>query len=181
MRSTGRAGSWLKVISGDVLATAKNRVRVLWRRGLATAALGLVLALLAAGGAGFLALAVYFALAQAIPPWSAALIVGAILLALALLGALVVRAMLRDGDTEAPSHPPPAGAGAPGAGEERPVDVATRLGEDLGQSLGRRGVRASDVVVAALVAGAVLGASPALRERIFRTDASRDRQRRRRR
>ncbi|MDZ7753254.1 MAG: hypothetical protein U5S82_16775 [Gammaproteobacteria bacterium] len=151
-----------------MLATEGDRIQALWRRALATAALSLALALLAAGGAGFLALAAYLALAQVMAPWSAALIVGGSLLGVALLGALGAWLMLRGRHDGAASQLAPPAAGAPADADERPVDVAARLGEGLGQRLGRRGVRVSDVMVAALVAGTLLGASPALRARLFR-------------
>lgn len=177
MRRTNRGGSWLQGLSGGVVAAAGARVRDLWRRGLATAALSLVLALLAVGGAGFLALAVYFALAQVMAPWSAALIVGGILLGVALIGALGAWLVWRQRYGAIRSQPEPADEGAPGEARERRVDMARRLGEDLGRSLGHRGVRTSDVVMAALVAGAVLGASPALRDRLFRGGGVPSRQR----
>ncbi len=160
-----------------MLATVRDRIRALWRRGLATAAVGLLLALLATGGAGFLAVAAYLALAQVTAPWGAALIVGGTLLGVALLGALGLWLALRDGHAAAPSRPPPAAAGAPADAGEQPVDMAVRLGGDLGRRLGRRGVRTPEVMLGALVVGTVLGASPALRDRLFRTADVRPRQR----
>ncbi|MDZ7750356.1 MAG: hypothetical protein U5S82_01570 [Gammaproteobacteria bacterium] len=181
MSRTHRAASWLRGMAGGVLAAARARVRAVWRRGLAMAVLSLVLALLAVSGAGFLVLAAYLALAQVMAPWSAALIVGGALVGVALLGALGVWLILRGRHDGAASQSAPPAAGAPADADERPVDMAARLGEDLGQRLGRRGVRVSDVMVAALVAGTLLGASPALRARLFRNGGVPPRQRERRR
>jgi hypothetical protein len=101
-------------------------------------------------------------LSESLAPWKAGVIIGVVAILLSLIGGLIVwLAMLRKslsrpvGAKQAPS-------------EENDVDAVTHLGETIGASLFKNGIRTTDIMVAALVAGTVLGASPALRDRLLR-------------
>jgi hypothetical protein len=47
------------------------------------------------------------------------------------------------------------------------VENVAELGRTLGRDLSQYGIRTSDVMLGALLAGTLLGASPALRDRLF--------------
>lgn len=159
--SPGR-GPGLRGAAGRLARPWLNAVGDWWRRLLRQSLLLAACSLVALAGVGFLVAAAYLGLRVVLAPWAAALATGGILLVTAAAGLLAAR--LADGGVDAPAE---CVADEP---REQPVDVATRLGEDLGAHLGRRGVRTTDLVFAGLVAGTVLGASPALRQRLFRRD-----------
>ena len=126
------------------------------------AALGLILALTAAfAGAGFLLAALYVYLAQTMPAWGAALVVAGVCFAIAFVVLLIVRAR---------SSPRGGGAGhgARPAGQASGGGAATDLAFDLGR-VGADRIRDNPKtsVGVALLAGAILGASPELRERLI--------------
>ncbi|MGC1951712.1 MAG: hypothetical protein WA970_03895, partial [Gammaproteobacteria bacterium] len=56
------------------------------------------------------------------------------------------------------SQPAPEAAG---------IDRIARLGETIGASISKQDIRTVDVMIGALIAGALLGASTALRERLL--------------
>lgn len=126
------------------------------------AALGLILALTAAfAGAGFLLAALYVYLAQSLPAWGAALAVAGVCFAIAFVVLLIVRAR---------SAPRRGGAGheTPPSGDATGGGAATDLAFDLGR-LGADRVRDNpkSSMAVALLAGLILGASPALRDRLL--------------
>lgn len=126
------------------------------------AALGLILALTAAfAGAGFLLAAFYVYLAQSMPAWGAALVVAGVCFAVAFVVLLIVRARsARRGGGVGHAAAPSGEAGGGGA--------ATDLAFDLGR-LGADGVRGNpkSSMAVAMLAGLILGASPALRDRLL--------------
>ncbi|MGD8592352.1 MAG: hypothetical protein PVG20_07610 [Thioalkalispiraceae bacterium] len=118
----------------------------------------------ALGGLGFVAVGSYLSLSEVFVPWVAGLIVGCGILLLSLLGAwLTLLYWRRTTQPESPIEPPMENAEA-----QTMVDTAAHLGEIVGESLSKSGIRTTDVMIAALVAGTVLGASPALRDRLLK-------------
>jgi hypothetical protein len=152
---------WLRALAGGITAATMHNVRAWWRRSVAAMALMVFLGLTALGCLAFVSVGVYDSLREILPAWQAGLIVGGGLVAIALLVTLIVVLVILKWSKKAgraEKKPPPV--------QEQLDDIA-HLGETIGASLGK-GVRTTDVMIAALVAGTVLGASPALRDRLFR-------------
>lgn len=154
---TSVAGTGIHGLLKNLLGDIRTR----WRHGMVRNALALAFGLIALGGVAFVAWAAYTALRQALMPWWAGLITGGSLLAVAVIGIWALFRTQGGGREEHPPAEPAAAQNTP------PVDAARRLGQGLGASLRQREVRTTDVVIAALVAGTVLGANPALRERLI--------------
>jgi hypothetical protein len=153
--------SWLKQFVNGIAEEQAQRARAWWRRGLVSSAMIISLALIGLGGVAFVAMAGYFALRLVLVPWAAGLIMGAVMLALSGLGIWMVwRRSAGHGPAEARSAQPAAPAQAQ-------VSSVTRMGEAIGAKLHQRDIRTTDVMIAAMVAGTVLGATPALRERLW--------------
>jgi len=119
----------------------------------------------------FLAVAIiavgsYASLSESYTPWIAGLIVGAAVLVIALIVIAVARHMAQPGFSQQ-TKPRAAPAMEQAAPSQRQVDAVSSIGEHLGASLNNGRVKTIDVLIAALVAGTVLGASPALRNRLF--------------
>jgi hypothetical protein len=146
-------------------------------------------AVIALAAIGFAVMSGYLALSVAMPAWAAALVTAGTLLVLALIAGLVANRYARqplrrpDGPQARRSHGRQShGRQSHGRQPETPpVELATRMGRSLGENLSRRGVRSTDVVIAALVAGVALGVAPALRERFGSTDDDEERRPERRR
>jgi hypothetical protein len=125
--------------------------------------------LVAVTGLTFLAYAAYISLLDVVTPSMAGVIVGCILLVLSLLGALGTwlwaRHIRKQEQQPRQTTISPSVSSPPGE-RQVPVDTITIMGETIGASLNKNGIRTFDVMIAALVAGTVLGASPALRHRL---------------
>jgi hypothetical protein len=110
----------------------------------------------------FIAVGSYLSLSERMVPWKAGLIVGGGVLILSVIGALSAGFLVQRRKTTQPSSK---SQSAPDAAR---IDSIARLGETIGASISKQGIRTVDVMIGALVAGALLGASPALRERLLR-------------
>jgi hypothetical protein len=162
-------------------AEAKIRqAREQWRRGMVLTGVTAVCAVVALCGFGFMAAAAYLALREILLPWQAALIVGGAALALSLIGVLSARVLLARrpaGQARAAGNPGP-------HHDEAQVERIAELGRALGEGLSRHGIHTADVMLGALLAGALLGASPGLRDKLLgrrrgaRNAAARDPERR---
>jgi len=105
----------------------------------------------------------YASLSVFYTPWIAGFIVGSVIIALSVIGALAVWFATRPPISEPPrkyasSMPPP---------QNTQIDAVAHIGEHIGESLNNGRIKTVDVIIAALVAGTVLGASPALRRRLL--------------
>jgi len=144
-------------------ARIAERVQTWWQHQAVAAVLLVVCAVIALAAIGFAVASAYLALSVAMPAWAAALVTAGTLLVLALIAGLVAnsyaRRPLRRPATSAARQP-----------KAPPVELASRMGRSLGENLSRRGVRSTDVVIAALVAGVALGVAPALRDRFGNSD-----------
>ena len=155
---------WIGAMMGRATANKTRQLREVFERGVVystlvrlSAAVGLLaIALIAIGG--------YISLSAQYTPWIAGLIVGGVVLLLALAVIVVVRHMAQPARSTY-SRPTASEPEIPSP-SKRQVDAITRMGEDIGKSLNNGRVKAIDVLIAALVAGTVLGASPALRQRV---------------
>jgi len=150
-------------------ARIAERFQAWWQHQAVAAVLLVVCAAIGLAAIGFAVMAGYLALSVAMPAWAAALVTAGILLLLALIAGLVANSYARR-PLRRPATPPARQTEAP------PVELASRMGRSLGENLSRRGVRSTDVVIAALVAGVALGVAPALRERFGQADDDEDRQ-----
>jgi hypothetical protein len=154
--------SWIHDLARGLAAQKAQQARAWWRRSVVATGLLVFCSLTALSGLGFIAVGGYIALSETFTPWEAGLIVGGAILVLSLVGALIARfVVLRRKPAQ------PSGAQMPRP-EEAYVDAITHLGETIGAGLFKNGIRTTDIVIAALVAGTVLGASPALRDRLLR-------------
>jgi len=148
-----------------LVARAAERFQTWWQHQAIAAVLLGVCAVIGLAAIGFAIAAGVLALGVAMPSWAAALIIAGILLVLALIAGLIANGYA--------GRPLPQRAGRPAATSQADlpsVELASRMGRSLGENLSRRGVRSTDVLVAALVAGIALGVAPALRERFGRDD-----------
>jgi hypothetical protein len=144
-----------------VVAEKISDVREQWRQRLVATGVIALCVLAAFGGLVFIAVGSYLSLSEVMAPWQAGLIVGGGVLMLSLIGALSARLMVRRRKPAPPSNKNPSAADA------ARIDSIARLGETIGASMSRHGIRMADVMIGALVAGTLLGASPALRERLL--------------
>lgn len=143
-----------------------ERFRLWWQHQAVAGILLTVCAAIVLAALGFGAYSGYLGLRTVLAPWAAALAMAGVLLLLALVAAIVANAY-----SKRPVHTPR--RAEPDLENRIPVEIASRMGRDLGRNLGRRGVRVSDIAIAAMIAGVALGAAPALRER-FGQDSCRD-------
>lgn len=144
---------------GAVTAATFGRVREQLQRSLLLGAVAAFCSLLALCGLGFVAVGGYLSLREALAPWQAGLVVGGAALVLSLSGVLAAYFLTRrQGNT--PQH----STDHPGR-EEAPLDSAADLGRAIGAGLARHGVHSTDVMLGALLAGTVLGASQGLRNK----------------
>ena len=157
--------SWLLDFVYGLAAQNTQKVVAWWRRGVVGTVLLGFCGLAALGGLGFIGAGSYASLSETLEPWKAGLIVGIVALLLSLIGALLVWIFLLRKESTQASAPKP-------ASDEFDVDTIAHLGETIGASLFKNGIRTTDIMLAALVAGTVLGASPALRERLLRRKRS---------
>lgn len=147
----------------DVATSGVKRVSAWFHSLIARTLLFAFCGLTAFSGMGFIAIGSYISLREALVPWAAGLIVGLGMLLLSLLGSWFTLLYLRK---NAPSQTPPKSATEDSEIRTR-IDNVAHLGEIVGASLSKSGIRTTDVMIAALVAGTILGASPALRDRLL--------------
>ena len=153
---------WIYDFVCSFAAQMTENVRAWWRRGIVVTVWLVFCGLVAVSGLAFIAVGSYLSLSEVVAPWAAGLIIGATLVVLSAIGSLIVRYfVLRQNAGES------SGSGKSSV-READVDTIAHLGETIGASLIKNGIRTTDVMIAALVAGAVLGASPALRNRLLR-------------
>ena len=154
-------------------ARIAERFQTWWQHQAVAAVLLAVCAVIVLAAIGFAVTSGYLALRVAMPAWAAALVTAGTLLVLALIAGRVANSYARrplrrpDGPHARQPHARP--------DEPSPVELASRMGRSLGENLSRRGVRSTDVVIAALVAGVALGVAPALRERFGSKDDDEER------
>lgn len=119
-------------------------------------------AVIALGGLAFISVGSFLSLRETFTPWQSGLIVGGIVLGLSILIALLAWFV-----SPRRSIPPIQSTKTP-TSEENRMDTIEHLGETIGACIGRQNIKTTDVMLAALVAGAILGASPELRQRLFK-------------
>lgn len=134
----------------------------LWR---SSVRLAIVMALLGLAvmavvvGMVFVLYGLYLSLAESLPPWQAGVIVGGVVVLFAAILLLVIAQQSRPAPIKS-SNPP----------EQTTSDDSTaQLGSVIGDIVAKSNVKSSDIVLTALIAGIVLGASPGLRQRILTT------------
>jgi len=125
-------------------------------------ALTLLCGVIGTGGLAFITIGWYTALRETLAPWSAGFIVGGVMLVAAIAGVLAIWYSVRNKRGHSGTPAPES------TSRSAQLDAVTHLGKTIGSSMNQRDVRTTDVMIAALVAGTVLGASPALREQLFR-------------
>jgi len=159
---------WVGAMMGRATANKTRQLRELFERGVVYSTLVRLSAAVALLAVALIAVGGYISLSTQYTPWIAGFIVGGVVLVLSLIVMLLVwytahppfSAPISGSRKATPvsETPPPS---------ERQVDAITRIGEDIGASLNNGRVKTIDVMIAALVAGTVLGASPALRKRVL--------------
>lgn len=186
--------SWIGVSIGRAATSKIYQLRLWWRRSVFDAVLLVFCALLAIVGISVITVGSYVSLSSVYTPWIAGVIVGGVILVMSALGGLATWHVTR------PLHSPPGPgnsqrnamdyrSGSESDGEAREhasgespashsqIDAVTHIGERIGESLNNGRIKTTDVVLAALVAGTVLGASPALRQRILQRKSRVDKER----
>lgn len=106
----------------------------------------------------FVLIGLYLSLAEKMPSWEAGMIVGGGVVLLAVIWLIVIAQQGKD---------PPFKAN--NASEQASDDPTAQLGSMIGDIVAKSNVKSSDIVLATLIAGLVLGASPSLRRRILTT------------
>lgn len=135
-------------------------MRAWCRRRVAEMGLMIFFGLATLGGLGFIAVGAYVSAREAYAPWLAGLMVGAAIVILAVIAGLIVHRITQ---RRSPSGPPPA---PPTKANQVQIDNAAHLGELIGGHVSQRGIRTTDVAIAALVAGVILNTGPAVRKRL---------------
>ena len=154
----------IRQLFGNFAAAKIDQAAGLWRRSMLVAGVMAACILLALCGLGFIAAGAYLLLREIVLPWQAALIVGGAMLAISLCGVLCARFLLvrhprapaRKADEPVRPH------------EQDPVESVADVGRVIGAGLSRQGVHKADLLLGALLAGALLGASPGLRDNLLR-------------
>ena len=151
-------------IAADSVARVGEQVTAWSHALIARTLLLMLLGCAVVGGTAFIAIGTYLSLSEALTAWAAGLIVGGAILILSLIVAWIAWLYTRKPkQPQAPNQPP-----AQSAEAQAMVDTAAHRGEVVGASLSKSGIRTTDVMIAALVAGTILGGSPALRNRLLR-------------
>ena len=110
-------------------------------------------------GMVFVLYGLYLSLAESLPPWQAGVIVGGVVVLFAAILLLVIAQQSRPAPIKSSNSP-----------EQTTSDDSTaQLGSVIGDIVAKSNVKSSDIVLTALIAGIVLGASPSLRQRILTT------------
>jgi hypothetical protein len=152
----------------DIVAAEKAK---LWQ-GLSRSAVLLSLAIFATlaafGGLVFALLGVYLSLEAMLEPWVAGVVVGFAMIVIAFIALWVIaRSFTKQG--RAAPLPPSSSRASLAAAPQPPSAIPDTLRATVTDALGAANIRTSDIAIAALVAGLVLGASPHLRQRLFRS------------
>jgi len=152
-----------------IVAAEKAKLWQALSRSAVLFSLAIFATLAAFGGLIFALLGVYLSLETALAPWAAGMIVGGATILIAFVALwIIARLLARQGRMGmAPSSAAFAAAPQPSSIGNAPDALRSTVSEMLGAA----NVRTSDIVIGALVAGLVLGASPRLRQRIFRSIA----------
>jgi MFS family permease len=147
----------------DIAAAGRAK---LWRGAARlTIAMSLVAIAMAAlaGGLIFGFLGLYVSLAEVMPSWQAGVIVGSGLLFLASILLLIIAWVITRQNRTMPRSTPLRGATV---SSERVIDeLATQWGASVGEILAKSTIKPTDIVLSALIAGMVLGASIRARQR----------------
>ena len=151
--------------ANQLAAGAAGRFETWWQHRVVSAILMAVCAIIGLAALGFAVWAAYLGLQLVLPGWGAALIIAGVLAVLALIAGSIARQHATQ--SVPPSAQEPIRLFKVEASAEAeagtPVDLAHRLGEDLGKTLAGHGVRPMHLALAALLAGVVVGATPSLR------------------
>jgi len=120
-------------------------------------------------GVGFIVAGSYLSLSEVMAPWAAGLIVGCVLLVISLIGIWIIISTwhknTNNQTSEQPNHDY--------AATQRSIENAEHLGEIVGAGVSKSGPRTLDVMIAALVAGTILGAGPSVRKRLSHRNRNR--------
>ncbi len=150
----------------DFVAAEKAKLWHSLGRSAVLLSLAIFATLAAFGGLVFALLGIYLSLEAVMEPWLAGVIVGCAMVLIAVIALwIVARLITKQGR---PETLPPSSKPTLAAAHKPPETVSETLRATVGDVLGASNIRASDVVLGALVAGLVLGASARLRERLFR-------------
>lgn len=113
-------------------------------------------------GVGFIVAGSYLSLSEILVPWAAGLIVGCGLLVISLMGAWITIVSWQKTTQEQTPDKPDRSYSA----TQNTVETAEQIGEIVGARFSKSGIRTIDVMIAALVAGTILGAGPSVRKRL---------------
>jgi len=113
-------------------------------------------------GVGFIVAGSYLSLSEVMAPWAAGLIVGGVLLVISLIGVWIVISTWHKNT----NHQTPEQSNFDYTATRSSIENAEHLGEIVGARVSRSGPRTLDVMIAALVAGTILGAGPSVRKRL---------------
>jgi hypothetical protein len=154
---------WLKALVDSLIEKGLDTVmQTKAKRRIVETGLMVFCGLTGLGGLIFIAVGGYLSLSDLYSPWLSGLIIGGVILALSLVGALLLWLAMR-------GHTVPKRGRSRGSPSERTqVDNVAYLGEIIGAHLSRQGIRTIDVMLAALAAGIALSASPTVRTRLRR-------------
>lgn len=127
------------------------------------AALILFSIIVGAGGVILIAVGGYLSLCQSFSSWISGLIVGGIIVTASLVGLITAKMIMSSGESNRKIESVEKESDHGQSGNQ--VENAAYLGEVIGANLSRKGIGTMDVIFAALAAGTVLRAGPALRTR----------------
>jgi len=150
---------WLLAFAEGLMEKGMKGVVRAGKRRMVETTLLVLCCLAALGSLIFIAVGTYLSLSEFYAPWLSGLIVGGGIMALAIAASVVLWLFMRRDTVPRQSSSREEGT------EKDWVDNAAYLGEIIGRHLNRRGIRTLDVMIAALAAGAVLGAGSAIRTR----------------
>lgn len=150
----------------SIVAAEKAKLWQALSRSAVLLALAIFAALAAFGGLVFALLGIYLSLEAVVEPWTAGIIVGCAMIVIAFVALWVIaRLITKQGRT--PELPPRSSATL-AAASPPPGAIPESLRATVSDVLGAAHIRTSDIVIGALVAGLVLGASTNLRQRLIR-------------
>jgi uncharacterized membrane protein YjjB (DUF3815 family) len=151
----------------DFVAAEKAKLWHSLGRSAVLLALAIFATLAAFGGLVFALLGIYLSLETVMAPWLAGVIVGCTMILIAVIALwIIMRLFTKQGR---PETLPSASTSTLAAAHQPSGTVPEALRATVGDVLGASNIKASDIVIAALIAGLVLGASGRLRERLFRS------------
>ncbi|MGX2039425.1 hypothetical protein ACWJKU_04725 [Methylocaldum sp. MU1018] len=152
----------------DLVSAEKAKLWQALSRSAVLFSLAIFATLAAFGGLVFVLLGFYLSLEAALESWAAGLIVGGAMILIAFVALwIIARLMARRG--RAATLPPSSAALETAAAPPVYGNVSDTVRATVTEMLGAAPIKTSDIVVAALITGLVLGASPRLRQRLFRS------------